>query len=71
MAEDESTPLLNGNNDRRRSTLTPYSEDVRAIIKSHVNVEEQKLVESNIGEFLPYNDYTTIDFLHDLVRSKQ
>jgi chloride channel 3/4/5 len=38
-----------------------------SIISSHLPKEEQLLVHTAIGERLPYNDYTTIDWLHDLV----
>ncbi|RMD41319.1 hypothetical protein DV735_g3810, partial [Chaetothyriales sp. CBS 134920] len=34
----------------------------------HVSKEEQLLGETAVGERLPYNDYTTIDWLHDLVK---
>lgn len=43
-------------------------EDASSIISSHLSKEEQALGTSAIGERLPYNDYTTIDWLHDLVR---
>jgi chloride channel 3/4/5 len=33
-----------------------------------VSKEELALGETAIGERLPYNDYTTIDWLHDMVR---
>lgn len=38
-----------------------------SIISSHVSKEEQELAGTAVGERLPYNDYTTIDWLHDLV----
>lgn len=38
-----------------------------SIILSHVSKDEQELAGTAIGERLPYNDYTTIDWLHDLV----
>lgn len=65
----ERTPLLrvNGelvNGDRRLSKLAQQEED---IISSHVSVDEQKLAGSSVGERLPYNEYTSVDFLHDLV----
>lgn len=41
-----------------------------SIISSHVSKDEQTLGALAIGERLPYNDYTTIDWLHDLVPSK-
>lgn len=40
-----------------------------SIISSHVSKEEQELAGTAVGERLPYNDYTTIDWLHDLVGS--
>lgn len=44
------------------------ADDVAAsIVESHVTKEEHALSGSTIGERLPYNDYTTIDWLHDLV----
>jgi hypothetical protein len=43
--------------------------DAASIISSNISKEEQALAESAVGERLPYNDYTTIDWLHDLVRT--
>lgn len=60
---DEQSPLLR---DRRVSKLQ-HDEEASSIIKSHVSIEEMKMGESAVGERLPYNDYTTIDWLHDLV----
>jgi chloride channel 3/4/5 len=42
-----------------------------SIISSHVSKEEQELAGTAVGERLPYNDYTTIDWLHDLVNPIQ
>lgn len=41
--------------------------DAESIISSHVSRDEQMLGDTAVGERLPYNDYTTIDWLHDLV----
>lgn len=41
--------------------------DATSIMSSHISKEEQALGGTAIGERLPYNDYTTIDWLHDLV----
>lgn len=38
-----------------------------SIISSHVSKDEAELGGTAVGERLPYNDYTTIDWLHDLV----
>jgi chloride channel 3/4/5 len=67
---DERAPLLepNGHEATDRRIRKLHDEEAHSIIGSHVTGEEQKLVESSIGERLPYNDYTTIDWLHDLVK---
>ncbi|TVY85129.1 H(+)/Cl(-) exchange transporter [Lachnellula suecica] len=79
MAQDEEanehTQLLDPrvaelNGHRRRSRL---GDDVRpgdasSIISSHLSKDEQALGQTAIGERLPYNDYTTIDWLHDLIK---
>ena len=43
--------------------------DAQSVISSHISKEERVLGDTALGERLPYNDYTTIDWLHDLVRS--
>lgn len=63
--DDEHTHLLPRSNDRRRSRFGSVADN--ASIASSVSKEEAALAESSIGERLPYNDYTTIDWLHDLV----
>ena len=73
MAPNERSPLLQEEHgevqyrDRRLSRLQ-HDEEASSIVKSHVTIEEQKMADSSVGERLPYNDYTTIDWLHDLVR---
>lgn len=42
--------------------------EAESIISSYVSRDEQLLGETAVGERLPYNDYTTIDWLHDLVK---
>jgi chloride channel 3/4/5 len=61
----EHTPLLHQN--RLSQIQHEHDEEARSIISSSVTKEEQDLAGSTIGERLPYNDYTTIDWLHDLV----
>lgn len=68
MADDERSPLLGPQADRRLSKLIQQDEEASSVIKSHVTVEEMKMGDTAIGERLPYNDYTTIDWLHDLVK---
>ncbi|KAI5275816.1 hypothetical protein E4T47_01241 [Aureobasidium subglaciale] len=67
----ETTPLLSDPEraqNRRLSRLIQRDDDASSIVKSHVSVEEQAMAGSAIGERLAYNDYTTIDWLHDLVK---
>lgn len=61
---NESTKLLH---DRRLSAVQ-QEDDVQSVIGSYVSKEEHALSSAPIGERLPYNDYTTVDWLHDLVR---
>ena len=51
----------------RRLNIIQLEDDDRSILSSHVSKEEQALFDTSVGERLPYNDYTTIDWLHDLV----
>ncbi len=54
-------------NDRRLSILQQDME-ANSIITSAITKDEQAIAgQSTIGERLLYNDYTTIDWLHDLV----
>lgn len=62
---NEHTQLLPAH-DRRLSVLQQGG-DAHSIISSHLSKEEQLLSDTAVGERLPYNDYTTIDWLHDLV----
>lgn len=59
--------LLQVTNGRRLSALQQEG-DAQSIILSHISKEEQALSATPVGERLPYNDYTTIDWLHELVR---
>jgi chloride channel 3/4/5 len=61
---DERTRLLHHD---RRLDVVRHDGDAASTISSHISKEEQLLGETAIGERLPYNDYTTIDWLHDLV----
>lgn len=64
-ATEHSHLLPNGHNEARRQTG-----DAQSILSSHVSKAEQALSAQPIGERLPYNDYSTIDWLHDLVRGE-
>ncbi|EME48738.1 hypothetical protein DOTSEDRAFT_67688 [Dothistroma septosporum NZE10] len=67
MADGERSPLLQLPRDRGLSKIA-REEEVQSILSSHITEEEHKLAESSVGERLAYNDYTTIDWLHDLVK---
>ncbi|KAF2031989.1 chloride channel-like protein 3 [Setomelanomma holmii] len=62
----ERTPLLRPT--RLSQLQHEQDEEAQSIISSSVTKEEQHLAGSTVGERLPYNDYTTIDWLHDLVK---
>ena len=64
---NERTHLLSHTaNDRRLSSIQ-QDQDAQSMISDHVSKAEQALSATPVGERLPYNDYTTIDWLHDLV----
>jgi len=68
-APTEQTALIHHVANDRRLAQLQHEQDVEAqsIISSVVTKEEQQMGGSTVGERLPYNDYTTIDWLHDLV----
>jgi len=70
----EHTHLLSAIAERngRGSVIRPpngHGSDGESIISSQISKEELALGGTAVGERLPYNDYTTIDWLHDLVRN--
>jgi len=75
---DESRPLLSQatppqqpphphDSSRRDSHL--YDGDVESLLSSHLSKSERRMHATAVGERLPYNNYTTIDWLHDLVKN--
>ncbi|KAL8703848.1 MAG: hypothetical protein Q9201_002976 [Fulgogasparrea decipioides] len=64
----ERTHLLSRLAHDRRFSAVQQEIDAESIISTHVSKEEQLLATTSVGERLPYNDYTTIDWLHDLVK---
>ncbi|KAL8939541.1 MAG: hypothetical protein Q9216_003301 [Gyalolechia sp. 2 TL-2023] len=64
----ERTHLLSHPVQDRRFSAVQREADAESLISTHVSKEEQLLSTTSIGERLPYNDYTTIDWLHDLVK---
>jgi chloride channel 3/4/5 len=65
-ATERTQLLLHVANDRRLSVLQ-QDEEAASMVYSALTKEEAALAGSTVGERLPYNDYTTIDWLHDLV----
>ena len=65
---NERTKLLPHSFSDRRLSAIQLDDDAQSVIGSYVSKDEQALSSAPIGERLPYNDYTTIDWLHDLVR---
>ncbi|CAG8960351.1 hypothetical protein HYFRA_00012425 [Hymenoscyphus fraxineus] len=68
---NERSRLLHTHNADRNRVDDPGAEDIEnsyPISSSHLSKNEQLLGDSAIGERLPYNDYTTIDWLHDLIK---
>lgn len=70
--QNEYTLLLGSNTStfhrRGNSRMSELQhERVDSILSSHIFEDEQLLGSTAIGERLPYNDCTTIDWLHDLV----
>ncbi|KAH7114331.1 chloride channel-like protein 3 [Dendryphion nanum] len=69
-AATERTALLypTAHNQRLSELQHEQDEEARSIISSAVSKEEQHMASSTVGERLPYNDYTTIDWLHEMVK---
>lgn len=67
QATERTKLLYHVANDRRLSAVAQQDE-TSSVIGSYVSKDEQALAHSPVGERLPYNDYTTVDWMHDLVR---
>lgn len=66
--DTEHTHLLSYQAQDRRLSAVRRQADAESLVSTHISKEEQLLSTTSIGERLPYNDYTTIDWLHDLVK---
>ncbi|KAL8808291.1 MAG: hypothetical protein Q9223_001615 [Gallowayella weberi] len=64
----ERSQLLPHSVHNKRFGAVQQEADADSLISTHVSKEEQLLATTSVGERLPYNDYTTIDWLHDLVK---
>ena len=73
MPEDlestEQTHLITQSIHHGRLEVLQREQDAQSTISSHLSKEELALGNTALGERLPYNSYTTIDWLHDLVRT--
>lgn len=69
QASERTELLAHHAANNRRLSAPGQSDEVASVIGSLVDKEEQALSGTTIGERLPYNDYRTIDWLHDLVRT--
>ncbi|KAI9894499.1 MAG: hypothetical protein M1814_003257 [Vezdaea aestivalis] len=65
--DGERTALLSALYDRRLSRIQ-QGLAAESILSASFSKEEQALAGTSVGERLGYNDYTTIDWLHDLVK---
>lgn len=62
----ESSPLISKDYRHGPGSSHPYDGDVESLYSGR-SIDSQLFI-PHIGERLPYNDYTTIDWLHDLVK---
>lgn len=63
--DNERSPLLKANGAQASPMPGLYGGSAR--LKDDSIVDETEMADTSVGERLPYNDYTTIDQLHDLV----
>jgi chloride channel 3/4/5 len=63
--ETERSPLLGHEGDGQARQLDQTSSSMTK--DPEATAEEVKMGDTAVGERLKYNDYTTIDWLHDLV----
>jgi len=61
----ERSPLLGHEGENQSAELTQSSSSMNK--DPEATAEEIKMADTAVGERLKYNDYTTIDWLHDLV----
>lgn len=67
---DESSPLLGGGANETQLVVRDDDGWAQSLVEAGLSKEDQLMGQSTVGERLPYNDYTTIDWLHDLVRTR-
>lgn len=65
----ESSPLLaKGDSNTESTKASRRHGDANGLLDRYISENEQRLSQAYVGERLPYGDYSSIDFLHDLVR---
>ena len=69
MSLAETTPLLSNGDitNRRASHQAHWDAETDGFTTPHSTVDEAALAKNTVGERLPYNAYTTIDWMHELV----
>lgn len=65
---NEQSPLLDNYHGSQREPLAFHLNRTDSALERLLSENEQKLAEAYVGERLPYSEYSSIDFLHDLVR---
>ena len=65
----ERSPLLSEEAGTRQRQRLEADGDAGSMLNLYLSKSEQRLGETYVGERLPYSDYSSIDFLHDLVRA--
>lgn len=66
-SSSEESPLLSADNDGPQHKIVSRGRQGSRALDRFISESEQRLKETYVGERLPYSDYSSIDFLHDLV----
>lgn len=63
----EESSLISSDNDIQTYGIHHRGRQDSRTLDRYLSESEQRLKETYVGERLPYSDYSSIDFLHDLV----
>lgn len=63
----EESSLISSDNDMQTYGVNHRGRQDNRTLDRYLSESEQRLKETYVGERLPYSDYSSIDFLHDLV----
>lgn len=64
---DENSPLLANGDNAGSMKASRQNGDAHGLLDRYISENELRLSQAYVGERLPYSDYSSIDFLHDLV----